>query len=309
MDRSAIGDSTAGRRFGTGCLTAAVLILLTIAAPCGNVMASKDGEPREVLRNMTYPSEWTRSRQAPLAGGVYEEPAAPGSASTILIRLTDSLAVGRIDGQTMAALVLVTDPGGSGVFFDLYLTRQRENDWVIVDHTHLGDRIRVNKIEFERGLVGLDLTVHGLHDGICCPTERKSIHYTLQDGRLAKVSEPEQNSPNPIEGPVWLWQHTLHVDGTRTTPSEAGHYTLRLGPDGQLDVRADCNRAGGNYRVEGSRLALSVTHSTMAACPPESLDRQFLADVAAVSVWRLEGGSLHVDLTGDGTMVFTAASR
>ncbi len=303
MDRSVTGDLAAR------CIVAAMLLLLTIAAPYGNVMASTDCEPCEVLRNTTYPSEWTRSRQAPLAGGVYEEPAAPGSASTILIRLTDSLAVGTINGQTMAALVIVTDPGGSGVFFDLYLARQRENDWVIVDHTHLGDRIRVNKIEFEHGLVELNLTVHSPRDGICCPTERKSIHYALQDERLVKVSEPEQNSPNPIEGPVRVWQHTLHVDGTRTTPAEAGHYTLRLGANWQLDVRADCNRAGGNYRVEGSRLALSLTHSTMAACPPESLDRQFLADVAKVRVWRLEGGSLHVDLTGDGTMVFTAASR
>ena len=159
------------------------------------------------------------------------------------------------------------------------------------------------------GLVGLDLTVHGPHDGICCPTERKRIHYALQDERLVKVSEPEQKLPNPIEGPVWVWQHTLHVDGTKTTPTEPEHYTLRLGPDGQLEVRADCNRAGGNYRVEGSRLTLSVTHSTMAACPPESLGRQFLADVAAVSAWRLEKSRLSISLTGGGTMVFTPASR
>lgn len=309
MDRSGTGDSAAGRRFGMGCLTAVTLLLLTIAAPCESMMAWAEGASREALRNMTYPSEWTRSGQAPLAGGVYEEPAAPGSASKIVIRLTDSLAVGTIGGQTMAALVIVTDPGGSGVFFDLYLVRQRKHDWVIVDHTHLGDRIRVNKVEFERGLVELDLTVHGPHDGICCPTERKSIHFALQDERLEKVSEPEQNSRNPIEGPVWVWQHTLHVDGTRTTPAEPGHYTLRLGPKGQLDVRADCNRAGGNYRVEGSRLTLSVTHSTMAACPPESLDRQFLADVAKVSVWRLEESRLSIGLSGGGTMVFTAASR
>ena len=36
------------------------------------------GELREALGNMTYPSEWTRSGQAPLVGGVYEEPAASG---------------------------------------------------------------------------------------------------------------------------------------------------------------------------------------------------------------------------------------
>jgi heat shock protein HslJ len=131
----------------------------------------------------------------------------------------------------------------------------------------------------------------------------------LQDERLVKVTAPAQNTPSPIEGQVWAWQHTDRIDGTRTTPTEPGHYTLRLGPDGQLDVRADCNRAGGRYKVEEAGLTLSVTHSTMAACPPESPDREFLADLASVSAWRLEHSSLHVDLTGGGTMVFTAASQ
>jgi len=308
-DQSAISDSATRRHSATGCLVAATLLLLAIAAPIGGMMAWADGELREALSNMTYPSEWTRSGQASLVGGVYEEPAAPGSASNIVIRLTDSLAVGRIGDQTMAALVIVTDPGGSGVFFDLHLVRQRENRWSIVDRARLGDRIRVSKLEVERGLVGLDLTVHGPRDGACCPTERDRVYYALQGERLVKVSAPVQDTPGPIEGPVWAWQHTDRIDGTRTTPTEAGHYTLRLAPDGQLDVRADCNRAGGRYQLDGARLTLSVTHSTMAACPPESLDRQFLADVASVSAWRLEDSNLHVDLTGGGAMVFTAASR
>ena len=303
MDRNLIGDSATGR------LAAVTFLLFTIAVPFGKMMAWADGELREALRNMTYPSEWTRSGRAPLVGGVYEEPAAPGSASKIVIRLTDSLATGRIGDQAVAALVIVTDPAGSGVFFDLYLVRQQENRWDMVDRAQLGDRIRVNKIEVERGLIALDLTVHGPRDGTCCPTERSRVHYALQGERLVKASEPEQKPSSPIEGQVWAWQHTVRVDGTRTTPTEPGHYTLRLGPDGHLDVRADCNRAGGSYRVKVSCLMLSVTHSTMAACPPESLDRQFLADLASVSAWRLENSNLHVDLTGGGTMVFTAAGR
>ena len=272
-------------------------------------MAWADGEFRETLGNMTYPSTWTRSGQAPLVGGVYKEPAAPGSASNIVIRLSDSLVIGSIGDQTMAALVIVTDPGGSGIFFDLYLARQQENRWSIVDRAHLGDRIRVNKIEVERGLVGLDLTVHGPRDEACCPTERSTVYYALQNERLVKVSTPAQNTPTPIEGAVWTWQYTLRVDGTRTTPTESGHYTLRLGPDGQLDVRADCNRAGGHYQLEGARLTLSVTHSTMAACPPESLDKQFLAGVAAVTEWYVEQNRLRLILMGGGTMVFAATSR
>jgi heat shock protein HslJ len=272
-------------------------------------MAWADGELREALGNITYPSEWTRSGQAPLVGGLYKEPAAPGSASNIVIRLADSLAVGKIGEQTMAALVIVTDPGGSGIFFELHLVREQDDRWSFVDRAHLGDRIGVNKIAIERGLVGLDLTVHGPRDSACCPTERSTVYYALQNERLVKVSTPAQHTPSPIEGAVWAWQSTLRVDGTRTTPTESGHYTLRLGPDGQLDVRADCNRAGGRYQLDGARLTLAVTHSTMAACPPESLDKQFLADVAVVTTWSVEGRRLRLTLMDGGTMVFTAANQ
>ena len=127
-----------------------MLVLLTSTAPIVDTVAWANGELREALGNMTFPSEWTRSGQAPLVGGVYEEPAAQDSASKIVIRLTDSVAVGTIGGQTAAALVIVTDPGGSGVFFDLYLVQQRENRWRVMDRAHLGDRIRVNRIEVER---------------------------------------------------------------------------------------------------------------------------------------------------------------
>jgi heat shock protein HslJ len=288
---------------------AIAFLSLTIAAPFGDTAAWTDGEVREALSNLTYPSQWTRSGQAPLVGGVYKEPAAPGSASNIVIRLADSLAIGSIGEQTMAAIVIVTDSGGSGIFFDLYLVKEQDNRWSIVDRAHLGDRIGVNKIEVERGLVGLDLTVHGPRDGACCPTERSRVYYALKAERLVKVSTPAQKTPSPIEGPVWAWQYTQRADGTRTTPTESGHYTLRLGPDGRLDVRADCNRAGGQYHLDGARLTLSVTHSTMAACPPESLDRQFLGDVAAIMAWSVEERRLRVNLKGGETMIFTATSQ
>ena len=304
-----IGDSASRRRFATGLFVATMLVLLTSMVPIIDTVAWANGELREALGNMTFPSEWTRSGQAPLVGGVYEEPTAQDSASKVAIRLTDSVATGTIGGQTAAALVIVTDPGGSGVFFDLYIVQQLEKRWRVIDRAHLGDRIRVNRIEIEGSLIGLDLTVHGLRDGICCPTERSRVYYALQGERLVKVNAPAQHFTNPIEGPVWGLQYAVRFDGTRTSPTEPGHYTLHLGSDGQLNVRADCSRAGGNYRMEGPHLTLAVTHSTMAACQPDSLGRQFLADLAAVSAWRLEDSSLAVTLTGGETMVFTVASQ
>src|SRR5438046_2019929 len=49
------------------------------------------------LRSATYPSEFTRSKQALLRDGVYEEEIAPGSATRLRILLADIVGFGNID--------------------------------------------------------------------------------------------------------------------------------------------------------------------------------------------------------------------
>src|SRR5438067_660122 len=66
------------------------------------------------LRGATYPSEFPRSRQAPLKDGVYEEEVAPGSATRLRILLADIVGFGNIDDDDSvdAAAVLISSPGG-----------------------------------------------------------------------------------------------------------------------------------------------------------------------------------------------------
>ena len=71
MGQKTIDDSRSRRCCVIEGLVALTLLLFPIAAPLGNATAWAEGELRESLRNMTYPSEWTRSGQAPLVGGVY----------------------------------------------------------------------------------------------------------------------------------------------------------------------------------------------------------------------------------------------
>jgi heat shock protein HslJ len=88
-----------------------------------------------------------------------------------------------------------------------------------------------------------------------------------------------------------------------TDPGDPSAYTLRFEPDGTLELRVDCNRAGGSYRLEQSRLVLEITHSTMAACAPESLDRAFLKDLNEVVSYSVREGHLYLVLKNDsGTM-------
>ncbi len=108
-----------------------------------------------------------------------------------------------------------------------------------------------------------------------------------------------------IGGIVWNWQRTAYNNDTQTVPPDSSHYTILLMPEGHLSVRLDCNTGGGRYTLEGSSLTLDVTHSTMAACLPDSLAQKFMKDLAAARIVFLREGELYLDLMYDsGTMKF-----
>ena len=76
--------------------------------------------PQE-LANATYPSQYLPSGSVTLENGRFSEPIAPGSATEIKVQVTRHLAYGELNGQPAAALVLVSQPGGSGSFYDLHV--------------------------------------------------------------------------------------------------------------------------------------------------------------------------------------------
>ena len=108
-----------------------------------------------------------------------------------------------------------------------------------------------------------------------------------------------------ITGTLWKWQGTLMNDDSRRVPDDPAKYTLRLDADGSLSVQADCNVHGGTYTASGQQLALTVTHGTMAMCPPDSLDQAYLKDLSQIRLFLVSEGQLFLDLPYDsGTMRF-----
>jgi heat shock protein HslJ len=112
--------------------------------------------------------------------------------------------------------------------------------------------------------------------------------------------------PGPgITGVQWKWAETKYSNDTEAIPPDPSHYTLMLNEDGTIAVRADCNRAGGTWKGEDSRITITVTHSTMAMCPPESLDSVYLKDLARAAIYFFRDGNLYFDMPYDsGTMKF-----
>ena len=146
------------------------------------------GLDEEVLANMEYKSEWTQSGTAPLADGEYREQAAPGSATETVVILTPHVAYGELNGERAAAVILVTDPGGSGTFYELAVVVERDGQPVHLASILLGDRVQINALEIVDNAILVDMIAHGPDDPMCCPTQRVRQSYVLEGEQLRDTS-------------------------------------------------------------------------------------------------------------------------
>jgi heat shock protein HslJ len=257
---------------------------------------------KDELKNTTYTSEWTESGFAPLLNGEYREPIAPDSATEIVILLTDQLVAGEIGtiGQA-AAVILVTQPGGSGSFYDLAIVAKVNDESVNLATTLIGDRVQINAIAIENSEVVLDLIIHGPEDPMCCPTQYVIQKFALQDGELVPTSTEFLTITNIL----WKWEEFQEMNDNLVVVDDPELYTLEFLPDGQVNVKADCNLAGGTYIVNGSQLTIEITTTTLAVCPPDSLSDEYLRLLNDVVSYIFEDGNLFIAIKFDsGIMKF-----
>lgn len=156
----------------------------------------------EQLRNAEYPSQWPASGLAPLKNGIYTEPAAPGSVAEIMVRATSQHAFGDLDGDGApdAVIVIESDPGGSGVFFDLAPVLNRGGQPLPLAPVTLGDRVQIRSVGIaEDGSVSVALRKHGPNDPLCCPTLDVVLRYRLEGDQLVNEGqEPNLSSGSPL---------------------------------------------------------------------------------------------------------------
>jgi heat shock protein HslJ len=63
---------------------------------------------------------------------------------------------------------------------------------------------------------------------------------------------------------------------------------------------------GGTYPVEEKRISIEITHSTMVACPEDSLEDEFVRGLTAAAIYFIKDNDLYIDLIyGTGTMRFS----
>ena len=134
-----------------------------------------------------------------------------------------------------------------------------------------------------------------------------SVVLCTQDDTAVKAPAPQPTTPQlttpqpttPLTGVVWQWR----TDRLEDTSS----YTVEFLPDGQLAIRADCNRGRASYATFGANgLRVGAAATTRAACPPGSLGGAFLEQLVSSTSYTLDGDTLTLyPVVAPGTMRFT----
>jgi heat shock protein HslJ len=264
--------------------------------------------PQE-LANAKYTSEWTQDGTAQLVDGEYSEPAAPGSATMTTITLQPQYTTyGQLNGQDAAAAVLVTDPGGSGTFYDLHVVVSQDGAPVDAASTSLGDRVQINSISIQGDQIVVDMVQAGPDDPMCCPSQQVVKTYELQGDQLVETSSQvvgaEGAPAGAIEGTSWI---LATLNGAEPLPDTT--ITASFEADGNLTGSDGCNRYSASYQVDGDKISITPGIGTLTACPEPIMTQagEYMAALESAASYRIQADTLELlDAGGNPVATFTA---
>jgi heat shock protein HslJ len=128
---------------------------------------------------------------------------------------------------------------------------------------------------------------------------------------FANGGAPQAEAPAapPFVNAVWEWEAFRSPEESMSfNVVEPEKYLAVFVPEGLLALRADCNRAAGNYTADGASLAITLGPTTLAECGPDSLYDVYLRNFANVASYVMDGDRLILNLKMDsGDMVFRRA--
>jgi|GEM_PF-879337 len=123
------------------------------------------------------------------------------------------------------------------------------------------------------------------------PADASSLNYELV--------EIEQQFPAHLHGKVWELQSLYGTD-----IEEPSRYQFQLTDDG-AGIKADCNSVGAEFTQ--NPFDITTTISTLVACPPDSLEADYVDALNAVTMMTVENGELIMQLS-EGQLRFAPPS-
>ena len=91
------------------------------------------------------------------------------------------------DGLNDAGVILVTQNGGTGHFFELALVLNQNGYPYNISTVSLGDRVAVQTGFVQDGILHITLLTHRANDPLCCPSQLTVMRFQLDGNQLIAV--------------------------------------------------------------------------------------------------------------------------
>ena len=119
----------------------------------------------------------------------------------------------------------------------------------------------------------------------------------------------ETGNAAALQATPWKWITQLDQAAGQVSIPDPENYVVAFMADGTIQVKADCNNAGGTYTTNGDSLNISLGAVTLAACADGSRSEQFLNMISNVATYSVIEMQLRLELVADGgTLTFIPES-
>lgn len=224
-----------------------------------------------------------------LENGSYFRPWSPGSATGLEVKLfDDKIAFGDLngDGKEDAAVIVYSSGGGSGSFRDLAIVINQADESLSPAPQFLGDRVKINSITVQSGIITLDMIIHGEGDAMCCPSLEKTFKYELFENQLIEITEDETTDwetyrneeygfeikyPENFGANVWkplFWPPTTTVVPLNEDPVKKGCPDFPVGIQGATENEVRINNIDYTF-YRGSEGAMGSSYTNYCYVAPK----------------------------------------
>jgi heat shock protein HslJ len=210
-----------------------------------------------------------------LVDGIAEEPAAPGSAASIITRYFGNEVRGDLnaDGREDVAFLVTQQSGGSGTFFYAVAALDTPQGLIGSQAVLLGDRIVPRTMELlANGVIAVTYADRAPGDDFTTATSLgKSVRLKLDPAtlQLAEIVQSFEGEANPaamdLQMKTWVWV-SADDGGNELSPRQTAAFTLTFGAEGTFSATTDCNGVRGSYTAQGSNLTFANLAATRMFC-------------------------------------------
>jgi|GEM_PF-1538734 len=268
----------------------------------------------EALANATYSGIY--DEPVTLTDGVYEgEPFDEGGVARPVVQYIDNSEVyGDLTGSGLddAAVLLVENSGGSGVFS--YVGAQLNQDGQALDGgtALLGDRTQVISMVIENGQVVVDIVTAGPDEALCCGTLKLRKTLALKNGKLAEVGSEELGTValDDLMDTRWVLER-LNFD----QPALSDSIITAEFANGQVMGSAGCNTYSATLSSDGGQtMTVGPVIATQMACPEPVIAQEldYLTALQNATGWSYFPGQLAIYYQNEdgsqGTLFFDPAA-